>query len=146
MYGPLWNTIDLQLSLINDVLRPLMNTSADLNIGNPEDYVDDFDRIREEILYNINATIAGTSDFNLTTEITRYFIEGLILLYYNASFEAVGSQVSGITPTQRNCLINEVYRHFYPVMEQAKIAALGRRLQQIAVAYEVARKVSVFTV
>ena len=136
-------TIDLRLSLINDVLGPLMNTSADLTVSNGQEFFDDLDRIREEILYNINSTIAGNSDFNLTAEIARFFIEGLSTFYFNASFEFTGAPASGnIGDAERECGINDVYAHFYPSMEQAVIAALGKRLQQIAVTYNVTREVS----
>ena len=120
-----------------------MNSSADLTIGSPEQFIDDLDRIRDEVLYNINATIAGSLDANITTEITRFFTDGLSVLYYNATFEATGSIVTGIDDEQRRCAINEIYMYFFPSTEQAEIASLGRRLQQIKVAYDVARSVSV---
>ena len=43
------------------------------------------------------------------------------------------------------CAINEIFMHFFPFStEQTEMASLGRRLQQIAVAYDVATNVSVF--
>ena len=136
--------IDLRLSLINDVLGPLMNTSADLTINSADEFRGDLDRIREEILYNINSTIAGNSDFNLTAEFIRFFIEGLSTFYYNVSFESSSAPaIFNPHETQRNCAINAIYTHFYSMMDEAEIAALGGRLQQIAVAFDVARAVSV---
>ena len=120
-----------------------MNSSADLTIGSPEQFIDDLDRIRDEVLYNINATIAGSLDANITAEITRFFTDGLSVLYFNASFEATGSIVTGIDNEERRCAINEIYMHFFPSMEQAEIASLGGRLQQIKIAYNVTRAVSV---
>ena len=122
-----------------------MNSSADLTIGNPELFRDDLDRIRNEVLYNINATIAGSMDANITAEIFRFFTDGLSVLYFNASFEGTGSFVTGINEEARVCAINDIYTRFFPPTEQAEIASLGRRLQQIKVAYDVARDVSVFT-
>ena len=122
-----------------------MNSSADLTIGSPQQFIGDLDRIRDEVLYNINATIAGSMDANITAEITRFFTDGLSVLYYNASYEATGSIVTGIDDAERMCAINDIYTHFFPSMEQAEIASLGRRLQQIKVAYDVARAVSVYT-
>ena len=137
-------TIDLRLSLINDVLGPLMNTSADLTISNADEFTGDLNRIREEILYNINSTIAGNSDFNLIAEFTRFFNEGLSAFYYNVSFESSSAPaISNPDETQRNCSINAIYTHFYSMMDEAEIAALGGRLQQIATAFDVARAVSV---
>ena len=121
-----------------------MNNSADLTIGSPESFIDDLDRIREEVLYNINATIAGSLDANITAELMRFFTDGLSVFYYNASFELIGG-VSGIDEEERMCAINDIFMHYFPSTEQAEIASLGRRLQQIAVAYDVARSVSVFT-
>ena len=122
-----------------------MNNSADLTIGSPEQFIGDLDRIRDEVLYNINATIAGSLVANITTEITRFFTDGLSEFYYNATFEATGSIVTGIDEEEEICAINDIYMHFFPSMEQAEIASLGRRLQQIKVAYDVARAVSVHT-
>ena len=134
------------MSLINNVLRPLMNSSVDLTIGSPEEFNDDLNRIREEVLYNINATIAGSLDINITAELMRFFTDGLSTLYYNATFEATGSFVTGISNEERMCAINEIFMHYFPFStEQAEVASLGRKLQQIKVAYDVARNVSVFT-
>ena len=96
-----------------------MNGSADLTIDSPEQFIDDLDRIRDEVLYNINATIAGSLDANITAEITRFFTDGLSVLYYNATFEATGSVVTGIGNEERRCAINEIYMYFFPSMEQA---------------------------
>ena len=121
-----------------------MNTSADLTINSADEFTGDLNRIREEILYNINSTFAGNSDLNLTAEFTRFFNEGLTAFYYNVSFESSSAPaISNPDETQRNCAINAIYSHYYPMMEQAEIAALGGRLQQIAVAFDVARAVSV---
>ena len=122
-----------------------MNNSADLTIGNSQQFIGDLDRIRDKVLYNINATIAGSLDANITTEITRFFTDGLSVLYYNASFEATDSIVTGIDEEEEICAINDIYMYFFPSTEQAEIASLGRRLQQIKVAYDVARAVSVHT-
>ena len=119
-----------------------MNSSADLTISNPDDFIDDLDRIREEVLYNINATIAGNLDANLTAELMKFFTDGLSVLYYNASFEG---SVIGTGDEERMCAINNIFMHFFPSTEQTEIASLGRKLQQIKVAYDVARTVSVFT-
>ena len=102
-----------------------MNGSADLTIGSPEQFIADLDRIRDEVLYNINATIAGNLDANITAEITRFFTVGLSELYFNASFEATGSVVTGVDNEERRCAINEIYMYFFPSMEQAEIASLG---------------------
>ena len=120
-----------------------MNSSADLTIIGTDQFIGDLDRIRDEVLYNINATIAGSMDANITAEFFGFFIDGLSALYFNASFEATGSLVSGVGDEERMCGIDEIYMHFFPSMEQAEIASLGRRLQQIKVAYDVARAVSV---
>ena len=122
-----------------------MNSSADLAIIGTEQFLGDLDRIRDEVLYNINASIAGSMDANITAEITRFFTDGLSVLYYNATFEATGSLVSGINEQERMCAIGDIYTYFFPVMEQGEIASLGRRLQLIKVTYDVARAVSVFT-
>ena len=100
-----------------------MNSSADLTIGSLEQFIDDLDGIRDEVLYNINATIAGSLDANIT-EITRFLTGGLSVLYYNATFEATGSIVTGIDDEQRRCAINEIYMYFFPSTEQAEIASL----------------------
>ena len=121
-----------------------MNSSVDLTIFGTQSFIGDLDRIREEVLYNINATIAGSLDTNITAEITRFFTDGLSVFYYNATFEA-GGIVTGIDNEERMCAINDIFMHFFPSTEQAEIAALGRRLQQIKIAYDVARAVSVFT-
>ena len=120
-----------------------MNSSADLSIGIPNPFIDDLGRIREEVLYNINATIEGSLDINITAELMRFFTDGLSVLYYNATFGATGSIVTGISSEERICAINEIFMHFFPSMEQTEIASLGRKLQQIKVAYDVARTVSI---
>ena len=121
-----------------------MNSSVDLTLPGTEEFIGDLDRIREEVLYNINAMIAGSLDANITAELMRFFTD-VLSLYYNATFEATGSPATGIDEEERICAINHIFMHFFPSTEQAEIASLGRRLQQIAVAYDVARTVSVFT-
>ena len=74
--------------MINDVLRPLMNSSVDLTISNTNLFTDDLAIIREEVLYNISAAIAGSLDINITAELMRFFTDGLSVFYYNATFEA----------------------------------------------------------
>ena len=133
--------LDLSNSLINDVLRPLMNDSVD-RINTAQSF-GSLDMIREEVLDNINSTIQGTMDANLTYEMIRYFTEGICAYYVNLSFnvEDTGRNLD-ISPTEMACAIDAVYQHLFPPMEQVKIASLGNNLQQIAVAYEVARAVS----
>ena len=121
-----------------------MNSSVDLTLPGTEEFIGDLNRTREEVLYNINATIAGSLGANITAELVRFFTDGLSVLYYNSSFEATGSPAT--SNIDRMCAINNIFMHFFPSTEQAKIASLGRRLQQIAVAYDVGRNVSVFTV
>ena len=121
-----------------------MNNSADLNIGSPESFIDDLERITEEVLYNINATIAGNLNANITAELMRFFTDGLSAFYFNASFVVVGGV--GVNAEEEMCGINNIFMNYFPSTEQAEIASLGRRLQQITVAYDVARNVSVFIV
>ena len=120
-----------------------MNNSADLTIGTSMPFIDDLERITEEVLYNINATIAGNLNANITAELMRFFTDGLSAFYFNVSFVIVGGV--GVNAEQEMCGINDIFMHYFPSTEQAEIASLGRRLQQIAVAYDVARSVSVFT-
>ena len=96
------------MSLINDVLRPLTNYSVDR--ANPLHPFDSLDRIREEVLGNINSTILGTMDANLTEEMIRYFIEGISAYYVNLTFNvgSAGSTLT-ITPSEMECAINAVY-------------------------------------
>ena len=104
---------------------------------------DSLDMIREEVLDNINSTIQGTMSANLTEEMIRYFIEGISAYYVNLAFYTGTGGTIVITPTQRTCANIAIYEHLFPSVEQAKIASLGNNLQQIAVAYEVARAVSI---
>ena len=104
-------------------------------------FTDDLERISEEILYNIDATIQGTMNLDLTEEISRYFSAGLSVYYYNVT---LGSSGFEIQPADRTCAINVTQSILFPAVEQAKIASLGNNLQQIAVAYEVARAVSAY--
>ena len=129
------------MSLINDVLRPLMNESVDRSGTYP---FDNLDMIREEVLYNINGTIAVTMDANLTEEVIRYFIEGISAFYVNLTFNVgAAGQSRTLILADHSCANNATYQNFFPPVEQAKIASLGNNLQQIAVAFEVARAVSV---
>ena len=137
----LHNALGLQISLINNVLRPLMNYSIDRT--STVQSFDDLDMIREEVLDNINSTIQGTMSANLTKEMIRYFIEGISAYYVNLTFNIGAGGILVITPTQRTCANNAIYQHLFPPVEQGKIASLGNSLQQIAVAYEVAGAVSV---
>ena len=119
-----------------------MNYSVDrTNVAQP---FDGLDRIREDILGNIDSIILGNMDANLTEEINRYFTEGISAYYVNLTFD-IGSPQSIVTisATQMACAIDAVYQHLFPPVEQAKIASLGNNLQQIAVTYEVARAVSI---
>ena len=127
--------------MINDVLRPLMTNSVDHTVT---DYsFDHLDGIKEEFLDNFNSTIHGSMRANLTEEMIRYFIEGISTYYVNLTFNvAVTGMDLTITPSQMECAVNAVYQYLFPPVEQAKIASLGNNLQQIAVAFEVARTVS----
>ena len=118
-----------------------MNSSADVTFTTAQMFTDDLQRISEEILINIDATIQGTMDLNLTEEISRYFSAGLSVYYYNIT---LGSSGFEIPPADRTCAINAIHSILFPTVEQAKIASLGNNLQQIAVAYEVARAVSAY--
>ena len=110
---------------------------------------DDLDMIRNEVLSNINDAILGTTDANqanLTEEMIRYFTEGISAFHVNFTFDigAVGHLFT-LTPSERTCAINAIYEYLFPPVEQDKIARLGNNLQQIAVAYAVA-KVSVIII
>ena len=118
-----------------------MNSSADLTITGTDQFLDNLGRVRDEVLYNINATIAGNLDVNLTAELNRFFTEGLSVFYYNASFESTSS-VFIPDDEERACAIDDIYMHFFPPTEQREIASLGNRLQQIKAAYDLARNVS----
>ena len=137
----LHDVLDLQMSLMNDILRPLMNESVDRT--NLILSFDNLDRIRDEVLDNINGTILGTMDANITEEMIRYFIEGISAYYVNRTFNIGAGGTVTLSPDDRTCANNAMYQHLFPRMEQDKIASLGNNLQQIAVAYEVARAVSV---
>ena len=127
--------------MINDVLRPLMNYSIDrTNTFQP---FDSLDRIRDEVLGNIDSTIQGTMNANLTEEIIRYFIEGISAYYVNRTFNIGAGRTVTLSPADRTCAKNAIYQHLFPPVEQEKIVSLGNNLQQIAVAFEVARAVSV---
>ena len=138
-----WCSADLWLSLKEDVLRPLMNSSADFDVGSAGNFIGDLERIREEVLNNIEAAIQGNMmNVNLTGEIDRYLREGLGILYYNAT---IGSSGSGtIDDDDWICLINAAYSYLFPAEEQTEIATLGNNLEQIRAAYQVARAVSTY--
>ena len=130
------------MSLINDVLRPLMNYSIDREVDYP---FDNLDRIREEVLDNINSAFSGNMNVNLTEEIVRYFTEGISGFYVNFTYQiGVPGNTLTLSDSDMTCAIGAIYEHLFPPVEQAKIASLGNNLQQIAVAYEVARAVSAY--
>ena len=138
---PTWCSLDLRMSLIDDVLRPLMNSSANFDVYSAQNFIGDLESVREEVLSNIEAAIQGNMmNVNLTGEIDRYLREGLSTLYYNATIGSAG--IGTITNDERICLINEAYSYLFPANEQTEIAILGNNLEQIRVAYEVARAVS----
>ena len=118
-----------------------MNYSVDRTTAAAQSF-DDLDMIREEVLYNINSTIQGTMSANLAEEMIRYFMEGISAYYVNLTFPTGTGSTLVITPTQRTCANNATYQLLFPQVEQGKITSLGNNLQQIAVAYEVARAVS----
>ena len=120
-----------------------MNASVDRTLSDTT--YDNLDVLRDEILLNINNTIQGNADANLTAELTRYFIEGISGFYVNFTF-GIGSAGSTtmLSEMQRTCAENATYTYLFPPVEQAKIASLGNNLQQIKVAYDVARAVSVY--
>ena len=120
-----------------------MNFSVDrTNTAQP---FSNLDMIRDEVLDNINNTIEGTVDANLTDEIIRYFIDGISAYYVNLTYNLLdpASNPPMVDESDLTCANNAVYKTLFPPVEQAKIASLGNNLQQIAVAYEVARAVSV---
>ena len=117
-----------------------MNNSVEA-VGQPDEFYDDLERITTEVLGNIDATIQGTVNVNLTEELFRFFNNGISVFYYNASIVSAGVGFN-INDMQRTCAINEIYSILFPSPEPAEIASLANSLQQIAVAYEVARAVS----
>ena len=119
-----------------------MNSSTDVTFITAQSFTDYLERIREDILYNIDATIQGIINLNLTEEISRYFSEGLSVYYYNITIGSVVGVL--ISPEERTCTINAINSILFPPVEQVKITSLGNNLQQIAVAYEVARTVSAY--
>ena len=128
------------MSLINDILSPLMTDSINRNV---QYSFTNLDMVRDEVLDNINGTIAGTTGANLTEEMIRYFIKGISAFYVNFTFQVgVAGQVNTLSADEHTCANNAIYQHLFPLEEQVKIASLGNNLQQIAVAYEVARAVS----
>ena len=129
------------MSLINDVLRPLINYSVSREVVYP---FDNLDRVREEVLDNINSVFSVNMKANLTEEIVRYFTEGIIGFYVNFTFQiGVAGNTLTLSDSDMTCAIDAIYEYLFPPVEQAKIASLGNNLQQIAVAYEVARAVSI---
>ena len=119
-----------------------MNDSVDRT--NPIEPFDGLDMVRDEVLDNINSAFLGNMNVSIAEEMFRYFKEGISLFYVNFTFDrsGAGSSIS-IIPEDEECAINATYHYLFPPVEQAKIASLGNNLQQIAVAYEVARAVSV---
>ena len=139
---PTWCSLDLGISLIDDVLRPLMNSSADFDVYSAGNFIGDLERIREEVLSNIEDAIQGNMmNVNLTGEIDRYLREGLGAFYYNAT---IGSSGVPISDNDQMCLINAAYLYLFPANEQAEIATLGNDLEQIRAVYEVTRAVSTY--
>ena len=131
---------------MQDVLRPLMINSVDYSVFTENSSLTrgfnaTLDMLRDEILSNINATIQGSMNVNLTAEIARYFgEEGLALFYFSARFEA--SVGSSLTSIGRMCAIRAVNNFLFPATEQVEIGFLGNNLQRIKVTYDVARAVS----
>ena len=129
------------MSLINDVLQPLMTNSVDRQGNYP---FDNLDMIRDEVLSNVNSAFSGNMNVNLTKEVIRYFTEGISGFYVNFTFDiGTGGQAFSVDANETACAIDAIYQHLFPLVEQVKIASLGSDLQQIAVAFEVARAVSV---
>ena len=120
-----------------------MNSSADFGVASAaQNFIGDLESIREDVLSNIEAAIQGDMmNVNLTGEIDRYLREGLSTFYYNAT---IGSSGALISADDRICFINAAYSHLFPAEEQTEIATLGNNLEQIRVAYEVARAVSTY--
>ena len=134
-----WCSLALWMSVLDNVLRPLMNHSV--NRDDTLQPFNDLDRLREEILANIDNTIQGTMTANLSEEVSRYITDGIVLYYYNRSYVAVGVGFT-ISDDDRACAIKAINDTLFPQVEQDEIASLGNGLQQIAVAYEVTRAVS----
>ena len=140
---PAWHSLDLGISLIDDVLRPLMNSSADFDVAYAQGFTGNLESIREKVLSKIEATIQGNMmNVNLTGEIDRFLREGLSTLYYNATIGSSG--LGTINNDDQMCLIDAAYSYLFPANEQREIATLGNNLEQIRVAYEVARAVSTY--
>ena len=135
-------SLGLQISLINDILRPLMTHSVDRTVTAQS--FDSLDMISKEVLDNFNSSTHGNTDVNVTEEMIRYFTEGISAYYVNLVFNVAVTGIDlVITPSQMDCAINAIYQYLFPPVEQEKIASLGNNLQQIAVAFEVAGTVSV---
>ena len=118
-----------------------MNYSVDREGDYP---FDNLDRIREEVLDNVNNAFSGNMNVNLTEEIVRYFSEGISGFYVNFTYQiGVAGNILTLSDSEMTCAIDAIYEYLFPPVEQAKIASLGNNLEQIAVAYEVARTVSV---
>ena len=140
---PAWCSLDLEISLIDDVLRPLMNSSADFGVASARDFIGNLESIREGVLSNIEAAIQGNMmNVNLTGEIDRYLREGLGALYFNGTIRSSGSGT--ITEDDEICGTNAAYLYLFPANEQTEMATLGNNLEQIRTAYEVARAVSTY--
>ena len=118
-----------------------MNNSVDRSTPSNNQPFDDLDRIRDEVLSNINATFQGSMNGSITEEFRKYFNEGLSAYHFNVS---IGSSMIGtVTEMDRVCGINATYWILFPPVEQAKIVSLGNNLQQIRVARDVIRNVSI---
>ena len=125
------------MSLINDILLPLMNASVDYTNMISDVGVNDLNRIRDEVLNNIDIAIQGQNDdVNITAELIRFFTEGLSGYYYNFTFTGADQD--------EECR-NAIYNALFPPVEQAKISSLGRNLEQIKVVYDVIRAVSIYS-
>ena len=79
-------------------------------------FTNDLERISEEILYNIDATIQGIMD--LKKEISRYFSAGLSVYYYNITLGTTGIEIS---PADRTRAIDAIHSILFPTVEQAMI-------------------------
>ena len=90
-----------------------MNYSVDRT--NTAQSFDDLDRIREDVLGNIDSVILGNVDANLTEEINRYFTEGISAYYVNLTFyiDSPHSIVT-ISASQMVCAIDTVYQYLFP--------------------------------
>ena len=72
-------------------------------------FTDDLERISKKIYYNIDATIQGTKDLNLTEEISS---TGLSVYYYNITLGTTGIEIS---PADTTCAIDTIHSILFPV-------------------------------